>query len=176
MALDNADYERDYKTGEKPRRLRMDSRYGLCFRNCLYHFAIEALKRRYKKKLPELHIVLEAGHVNWGDAERIFNEVKAELDALGSNILRTITKAAKDESDPLMMADFLAHSTYLMELKERAGSSVPRSSSNGLGKGQLVTHLRYEPNGLAKLKTHLIETLNARGASARRPASQGQSS
>lgn len=157
MALDNSDYERDYKLGEAPRKVRLDTKYGLCFRNCLYHFAITVLKRRYKNKLPSLHIVLEAGHRNFGDAERIFNEVKAELDALGANILRTITKAAKDECDPLMMADFVAHSTYVMERDKRPAPSASKSSFGRQGEGQSISHLRYKLGGLAQLKEEIIK-------------------
>jgi hypothetical protein len=155
MALDNAEYERDYKLGERPAKVRLDSKYGLCFRNCLYHFAMEILKRRHKSNLPDLHVVLEAGHPNFGDAERVFTEVKAELDAIGAKFLRTITKAAKDECDPLMMADFVAHTTYLME---RDGRPRPNGSSGSRqpGEGQSISHLRYEPGGLAKFKQEIV--------------------
>ena len=115
------------------------------------------MKRRYKNKLPSLHIVLEAGHRNFGDAERIFNEVKAELDALGANILRTITKAAKDECDPLMMADFVAHSTYVMERDKRPAPSASKSSFGRQGEGQSISHLRYKLGGLAQLKEEIIK-------------------
>ena len=67
-------------------------KYGFCFRICLYHFIREALKRQHRKKVPPLHIVLEAGHNNYGDAERIFLEVK-NFEERGSNMLRTIAKA-----------------------------------------------------------------------------------
>jgi len=44
MALENATYENDYKGGEKPNKLRLDSKYGLCFRQCLYLFILEVMK------------------------------------------------------------------------------------------------------------------------------------
>lgn len=40
VALDNAVYEAEYRLGDKPKRLRLDSKYGLCFRNCLLFFAL----------------------------------------------------------------------------------------------------------------------------------------
>jgi len=33
-------------------------------------------KRRLRGRFPELHLVLESGHVNAGDAKRIFDEVR----------------------------------------------------------------------------------------------------
>ena len=80
MAVDNESYEKDYKAGEKPRKLRLDSRYGLCFRQCLFFFILEIIKRKHRKKYSKLHIVLESGDPNIGDAIRIFNEVKKELE------------------------------------------------------------------------------------------------
>jgi hypothetical protein len=44
VALDNAAYEAEYRLGDKPKRLRLDSKYGLCFRNCLLFFALEACR------------------------------------------------------------------------------------------------------------------------------------
>src|SRR5579864_5288459 len=36
--LNNASYEADYKFGDVPKKARLDTRYGLCFRVCLVHF------------------------------------------------------------------------------------------------------------------------------------------
>jgi hypothetical protein len=110
IGIENTSFERDYKSGDRPRWTRLDTAYGLCFRTCLYHFMEQAWRRRYKKKLPELHIILEAGHKNAGDAERVFVDVKKEFDAFGFTVLRTLTKAAKDECSPLMIADASANS------------------------------------------------------------------
>jgi uncharacterized protein DUF3800 len=74
LTLDNASYEADYKAGDLPRKARLDTKYGLCFRFCLVHFVQEVLKRKRRNRIPPLHIVLEAGHANFGDAERIFQE------------------------------------------------------------------------------------------------------
>jgi len=50
----------------------------------------QAMKRRHRKTIPELHIVIEAGHPNSGDAERIFLEIKKEFDEEGINMLKTL--------------------------------------------------------------------------------------
>src|SRR3990167_5522845 len=79
MRLDNETYENEYKVGERPNKLRLDSKYGLCFRECLYHFLREIIRRMPHGKIERLHIVLENGHRNAGDADRIFYEVKEAL-------------------------------------------------------------------------------------------------
>jgi hypothetical protein len=119
ITLHNSSYDQFYKGEQKPNKVRLDSRYGLCFRMCVYHFVLESAKRQYRKKFPELHIVLEAGHRNAGDAERIFVEMKKEFESIGCNILRTLTKATKDDCDPLMMADFIAHYTFMIKRAPR---------------------------------------------------------
>jgi hypothetical protein len=69
--------------------------------------------------VPPIHIVMEVGHRNFGDAERIFQEEqKLWVDPAGIPILRTLTKAEKDSCGQLMMADFAAHSEYLAERRE----------------------------------------------------------
>jgi hypothetical protein len=181
VTLDNKDYEAEYKTGDKPKRLRLDSKYGLCFRNCLLFFALEAMKRVYRGRLPTLHFVLEAGHKNAGDALRIFNETKAELETKGFYMLGDILFADKDKSDPLMMADFLAHTAFLMGNEGgRAPDHWPAAMDlkhPPLKRGESgVTHLRFKPGGLIELKDVLIEGLKAKGASAKRSPSQEQSS
>jgi len=42
MIFENAAYEEEYRNGDKPRRLILDSKYGLCFRQCLYYFMLQA--------------------------------------------------------------------------------------------------------------------------------------
>ena len=45
FSLPNEDYLRDYRGGEKPRKLHLNSAYGVCFRHCLTHLASEAIRR-----------------------------------------------------------------------------------------------------------------------------------
>jgi hypothetical protein len=154
VALDNETYARQYKADGAPRRARLDSAYGLCFRICLAYFILEMMTRKYRKKFPELHIVLEAGHQNSGDAERIFLETQEEYKRL--NILRTLSLATKDNCDPLMMADFIAHSTLLINRKARV-ENRPTPPSQIIPRGQLgITHLESTPEGLANLRAKVI--------------------
>ena len=162
MSLDNAAYESDYKSGEKPRKGQLDSQYGLCFRNCLYHIAMTILRRGDIER-PKVRIVLEAGHRNYGDAERIFLLVKEDLAHAGADILCSITKKKKDEADELMMADFVAHWTFLKETIKSSGKLRPTWAKKiDGGEGQSVTILRYRPGGLAEAKKQFIEAANRR--------------
>jgi len=165
FTLDNADYEATYKGGDKPRRLRIESKYGLCFRNCLIFLILEAIKQR-ADKAPQLHIVLESGHKNWSEVRDIFHEVKKEMQSFGAELLGDITFADKDSCDPLMMADFLAHAAFMTHSQgvvsnpneqpflERAPPPLPDGQSG-------VTTLRFAPGGLTDLKSVLIEKLKA---------------
>jgi len=171
VTLDNADYELEFRGGEKPRKMRLDSRYGFCFRNCLIFFALEGIKRVHRGRLPKLHFVLESGHKNAGDALRIFNEMKAELESFGCDMLAELVFADKDKCDPLMMADFLAHMAYMMG---QSGGRAPdhwrvvpdTTTALKMRRGESgITHLRFKPGGLTELKGALIERLNAKKAS-----------
>jgi hypothetical protein len=116
------------------------------------------MKRQYRKRVPDLHIVIEEGHRNSGDAERIFLEVKKEFEDAGFNMLRTITKAAKDECDPLMMADFVAHSTFMVQTG--ATPEPTDFSSRPLPRGATgITHFESTPEGLANIREHVISAI-----------------
>jgi hypothetical protein len=160
LTLSNASFEADYRTGDNlPRRARLDTAYGLCFRFSLVHFIIEVLKRRRRNRIPPLHIVLEAGHANLGDAQRIFVEEKRLSVYGGVPILRTLTVADKDDCGGLMMADFAAHSEYLMEsrsivatgdLRRRPDVAVPKGMTPS-------THIQFTPKMLRGLRAQIVE-------------------
>ena len=114
VSLINEHYKR-YYAQQQIKGVRLDLKYGLCFRISLLHFVIEIFKRKYRGRFPPLHVVLESGHENYGDAERIFFDEKKKLCEMGFDSLETITKVDKDQSVELMMADFVAHSTYQMQ-------------------------------------------------------------
>ena len=139
-------YQR-YKVG-LDRKARADTRYGLCFRICLIHQIGEMARRldQHKKfSQTRLHVVMESGHKNAGDAARIFHETKKELKG-ASELLASITFSNKDEFDPLMVADFLAHSTYMkteVDLDEMERGLFPIvKEKTGL------THLEYDESGI----------------------------
>lgn len=102
----------------------------------------------------------EAGAANAGDAKRIFHEYKIALDRSNLPILGAIKFQDKDETNPLMMADFLAHTRWWREdkgLSLTPDDIVPRESRR-LG----ITVLSYKPGGLAGRKRQLIEEFERR--------------
>lgn len=160
MTLNNDEYEADYRSGEKPRKLRLDTKYGLCFRECLYHFMRVGLSLRHKKRLPHIHVVLESGHKHTGDALRIFEEVKADFKGSDADMLETCTLADKDQSDPLMMADFISHLSYLRERKVLGGTAEPYRDEP-VKKMNSVAHIRYKPGSLAAIKADMVRRVMA---------------
>lgn len=157
MTLNNADYEKYYKGRPKPNKARLDTKYGFCFRMCLYHFVREVFKRRYKKKMPVLHIVLEASQ-HYGDAERIFLEVKKDFEKRGIYMLAAITKLEKDECGQLMMADFAAHGEYVLEARVLAGQPRKNTTSTPIPKGMTGhTHMKSTPEKLGEMRAEIIE-------------------
>ena len=151
-AISNAAFELEYHGGDTPRKLRLDTKYGLCFRNSLVHLAAEVVRRLGShKKFGEtaMHVVLERGHKNAGDAERIFYEVKKDIQAVGCNLLSSITFAGKSGCDPLMIADMLAHTAYMTELD---GQEPPNDNDSATQKGTGLTHFKYDPGDSRSLK------------------------
>jgi hypothetical protein len=159
LTLDNALYDADYRAGsDLPRKARLDTKYGLCFRFCLVHLVQEVTKRRLRKRIPSLHIIMEAGHPNFGDAERVFLEERRIWVLDGVPILRSLTKVGKDDCGALMMADFAAHSEYLAE-KRAIDTGMPRIQRNvAAPKGMTPsTHIQFTPEVLRKLRAQIIE-------------------
>jgi hypothetical protein len=103
-----------------------------------------SFKAQASEQVPPLNIVLEAGHANFGDAERIFQEEKRMWVHAGVPILRTLTKADKDDCRQLMMADFAAHSEYIMEKRE-----IDTGMTGS-------THYLFTPETLRKLRAEIV--------------------
>ncbi len=156
VSLNNRLYRDIYRLPQQRVRARFDSKYGLCFRQCLYHFIVENSKHKYRKKLPKLDIVLEAGHNNSGDAERIFLDLKRDFASRGGDMLRHIALVDKKDCGQLMMADFLAHMTLLTDRKVLAGRHTRRSAE--VPKGQSgFTHFEYTTARLAQLREEALQ-------------------
>jgi hypothetical protein len=166
VTLENSAYNENYRGGEQIKKLHLDSAYGLCFRACLLHQVTEAMHRlSHLKKFDEvrLNIVAESGHKNAGDAIRIFNDVMAELKRYGSNMLSGITFEDKDSCAPLMVADFLAHSTFMRDDKGLMPPDISPDFSIVREKTGL-THAAFDADSLALQRALLIKNLEARRA------------
>ena len=128
------DYRTIYAEGPKPRRSRLDSKYGVCFRACLAFvpsFIASELRLAEGQSAREttINFVLEEGHRNLGDARRLFELFKA--DALPEwHHLVGIFDVSKKNSPGAQAADFLAYCVYQAELLEHgaAPSAVEKSS------------------------------------------------
>lgn len=109
-------YINEYRNTLTPKGVGLDSQYGVCFR-LIMRTLVNGLYSTGKRH--KLHVVIERGHPSAKNTETIFNEMKQTLKTKGLELLGTWTLASKDEAEPLMVADFLAH-TY--SLIQRPGS------------------------------------------------------
>jgi hypothetical protein len=151
IALPDAAYEQHYVGGLRPREIPLDSRYGLCFRYCLSLIPGFA-KDAFRGKELDINFVLESGHVNAGDAERIFNLVKKqgltnsnEIDIV--KMLNTISFADKERYPGLQVADVNAYSAFQHETAVRPLEVVtlePLSAMADAKKIQKVPVFRLE--------------------------------
>jgi hypothetical protein len=103
------DYANIYRLGEFPRRARPDTQYGLCVRTALWKSVVLMKDRR--EDWP-LNVVLEDGHVNAGDAIRVFGEFRDDLHPEYAPLLGKLDFASKLNCMPLAMADSLAYAIF----------------------------------------------------------------
>jgi len=116
--LHKSEYDLHYKRGERPKKIPLDTMYGICFRMCL-SFAIDMIQDVIKWADPQIDFVLEAGHRNMVDAKRIFDQIKKEVPDL-RNLLGTISFGEKESAPGLQGADAVA---YFALRSEREGDA-----------------------------------------------------
>lgn len=136
ISIPHALYRKEYRDLPFPKGMNPDSQYGLCFRRCLAQLGRTV---REQNSQATLNVVLEAGHANAGDAERIFNEFKTVLTEAGLNNFGSFSTAKKDEAPPLMIADFFAHAHSIMNAKgwDASRFNLPRFSAGRSAMNQL---------------------------------------
>lgn len=154
--LPNDRYRSEYRDTPRPRKVVLDSAYGLCFRMCLIHFLEEIEKRSPVKKYgSKLNIVLEHGHPNAGDAKRIFEETRQNTMALfGADPLGTITTETKKSCTRLMVADFLAYTGYMTDVQERNGVVIELAKEDRVQSKASFTKLVFDSGVLEGLSNH----------------------
>jgi hypothetical protein len=117
---------------------------------------------------------LEGGHRNQGAAFVIFNEIKDELERdFGSRLLGTITIARKQDSAPLMLADFLAYVAFSAHRSARAAARAapdPRFPNDAMWN----EHITLAPNAF-ELSVAQFEEGQRRKTMKRRTKSSGES-
>jgi hypothetical protein len=75
VTLSKGAYRALYINDHRPKKIPLDTQYGLCFRYCLSVIPGMA-KDAFGDRELDINFMLESGHKNAGDAERIFNLVK----------------------------------------------------------------------------------------------------
>jgi hypothetical protein len=149
--LERSRYDEEYRKPPIPKRMNLDSQYGVCFRACMAHL-IAIVLRDGKKHL--LDVVIEGGHKNVGDTVRIFEDMKALVRRrLNMELLRNIRVVKKQDAASLMLADFMAYTYSRMRASKASGglnydeeAPMPRKREAGL------THLELLPDALRGLK------------------------
>ena len=150
--LEHLRYVEEYRKPPIPKRMSLDSQYGVCFRACMAHL-IAIVLRDGKKHL--LDVEIEGGHKNVGDTVRIFEDMKALVRRrLNTELLRNIRVMKKQDAPPLMLADFIAYTYSGMRASKASGGLdydaeapiAPPKREAGL------THLELLPEALRGLK------------------------
>ena len=171
FAVNHEEYKRDF-IANRPRKPRLDSRYGLAFHVCLAHLSNEAQRRCSPKKSHILNVVVESGTPNIPDASRIFAEMREILRSSGSHVqFGTFSEAAKEDASPLMIADIVAHVNY----QRAAGSMQPKGQLRTDGRRTGVAQLTI-PGGLAELRRKVISEHDQRTSWGRQQPSVRQPS
>ncbi|THD83275.1 MAG: hypothetical protein E7812_00335 [Phenylobacterium sp.] len=131
--------------------MNLDSQYGVCFRSCLSHLLDFMASRDHRDRL---NIVMEGGHKNLGDCERIFNDLKGRYRRQGVDIFGTFSVGAKDSCAPLMLADFLAAFYSMLRAQNPEGIAAYAGQTPEPPKGEAsLTFLELRPDALRNLKT-----------------------
>lgn len=150
--LERERYLNEYRAPPIPRKMILDSQYGVCFRACMRQL-LEIIGRDDKRH--RLDIVIEDGHQNVGDCLRIFEDLKWRLKVRRgiADLLGTITVAKKQHSAPLMVADFLASSYSMIRTSAQSGGLEYAQEAPEPPQGQAgLTFLELLPDALRQLK------------------------
>lgn len=150
--LERDRYLNEYRAPPIPKRMTLDSQYGVCFRACMRQL-LEIIWRDGKHH--RLDIVIEDGHQNVNDCVRIFDDLKWRLKVRRGvdGLLGKITIAKKHQSAPLMVADFLASSYSMMRASAQSGGPDYAQEAAEPPKGQAgLTFLGLLPDALRQLK------------------------
>jgi hypothetical protein len=149
--LERERYLNEYRAPPVPKKMTLDSQYGVCFRACVRQLLDIVLS---DGKRHRLHVVIEGGHPNAGDTKRIFEDLKRRLrQRRGIDLLGDIDIAKKQERAPLMVADFLV-STYSMmrASRERGGIDYAAETPEPPKRQAGLTFLELLPDALRRLK------------------------
>jgi hypothetical protein len=153
--LERERYLNEYRAPPIPKKMNLDSQYGVCFRACLGQLVDFLAKRNYRDRL---HIVMEGGHPNVRDCKRIFDDLKARFLRAGADILGSFTVERKVTCPPLMVSDFLAASYSMMRASASMGApSYADVAPLPTGQEAGLIFLELRPDALRRLKSGFEE-------------------
>jgi len=111
--VSDKDY-RDLYAADWPKKIPLDTRYGLCFR-LITILVFKKVYENEKRHDLSLNMVLESGASNAGDAVRIFNLFKTHAPPHLAGMVGKITFGGKKEFPGLQAADGIASSVFRLE-------------------------------------------------------------
>ena len=169
-----SDYQEHYRTNAAG---RIETAYGMVFRMCLVSFLEDLDKTVPGKNKPVIDVVIENGHRNAGDAERVFLELRDTVKAkFGVDRLGTFSRATKADSTRLMLADFISYTDYMAHTRDQtidpelqAGLEPVIASLRQSGKA-LQSRVFLTPETLQQLAGLLKEQRTLRAEHARKAA------
>jgi hypothetical protein len=169
IMLRKREYDEFYIAGHRPREVPLDSQYGICFRACL-----STVPQMIKDALPDkgnidIYFVLESGHKNYGDAERIFHIVKKRGPPEIAKMLHTVSAGDKRDYPGLQAADVNAHTGFNSEGLADPGYgkevvyTVKEAKKVGKTKSP-VFRMHVKPETLTKFKSFILDEIEEKTA------------
>jgi hypothetical protein len=161
------EYEQYYRNSARPRKIQLDSMYGLCVRGAIA-LVVNMTPRLIGRDDLEISFVFEDGHKNAGDAVRIFNQIKGDGPPDLTKYLKSISFGAKAEFPGLQAADANAYRSFQDEQAEPELTDFPESGTLKEAKDNMnrdkrvrgrVPIFRYhlQPDILQEMKDGLFE-------------------
>jgi len=148
--LEHSRYINEYRAPPIPKKMHLDSQLGVCFRACMRHLIEIVENNNYRDRL---NIVMERGHPNVFDCERILNELRENYKIAGRDFIGTFTVASKGQCAPLMVADMLGSVHSMARAAVSRGElDMSQFFSGPHRKGAHLAFLELTPDSLCGLK------------------------
>jgi Protein of unknown function (DUF3800) len=180
ILLSEDDYQKHYIAGHRPKTVQLDSRYALCFRYSI-GLVTNLAMQSFKRSDLEISFVLESGHNNIGDADRIFARVKKSVlqsEQETVRALKTLTTGDKAEFPGLQIADAIAYSAFQHVTRAPVptvglGHAGPDGYMDAAKKIQRtpIINLQLGPKELAKFKEFILQEVEEKAQARRRKPS-----
>jgi hypothetical protein len=171
LTMRNEDYDRFYVAGERPKKIPLDSRYGLAFRQLISWLSEQCHSLWPGEKRVRLNVVMESGHANRGDVDRILKLFRERAADHQRDVVGTVTFADKKSAAGLQAADMLAYVFFREERdgnpefppKKFQGKTLKQAQSEAPQKAPLF-RLELTEAVLRRAKQHVLDEIEARRA------------